>query len=150
VATLCSVMDQNSSLKSLSLENNRVSPDTIADLFEAIANPNNGLIELRVASQVLYKKAYIAWLHNSGVFSIIADLLEAITLTPGSSSAWLPRYWMACVAWLLQNNRISPDTIADLFEAIAKPNNGLIELRVASQVLEGLCCLVVAKQLHFS
>jgi hypothetical protein len=25
---------------------------TIADLFEAIANPNNGLIELRVASQV--------------------------------------------------------------------------------------------------
>jgi hypothetical protein len=52
VATLCSVMDQNSSLKSLSLENNRVSPDTIADLFEAIANPNNGLIELRVASQV--------------------------------------------------------------------------------------------------
>jgi hypothetical protein len=45
-------MDQNSSLKSLSLENNRVSPDTIADLFEAIANPNNGLIELRVASQV--------------------------------------------------------------------------------------------------
>ncbi len=71
-------MDQNSSLKSLSLENNRVSPDTIADLFEAIANPNNGLIELRVASQVLFKKAYIAWLQNNGVFPIIAYLFEAI------------------------------------------------------------------------
>ena len=55
VATLCSVMDQNSSLKSLSLENNRVSPDTIADLFEAIANPNNGLIEVRVAAQAQEK-----------------------------------------------------------------------------------------------
>ncbi len=35
--------------------------------------------------------------------------------------------------------------IADLFEAIANPNNGLIELRVAFQVLESLCCLLVAK-----
>jgi hypothetical protein len=50
----------------------------------------------------------------------------------------------------LENNRVSPDTIADLFEAIANPNNGLIELRVASQVLDGLCCMVVAKYLHFS
>jgi hypothetical protein len=48
-------MDQNSSLKSLSLENNRISPDTIADLFEAIANHNNGLIEVRVASQAQEK-----------------------------------------------------------------------------------------------
>ena len=44
-------MDQNSSLKSLSIENNRVSPDVLADLFEAAANPNNGLVEMRVASQ---------------------------------------------------------------------------------------------------
>merc|ERR1719438_518303 len=50
VQTLCSVMDQNSSLKSLSIENNRVSPDVLADLFEAAANPNNGLVEMRVAS----------------------------------------------------------------------------------------------------
>jgi hypothetical protein len=35
---------------------------------------------------------------------------------------------------LLQNKDIFPVTIADLFEAIANPNNGLIELRVASQV----------------
>merc|ERR1711902_197597 len=51
VQTLCSVMDQNSSLKSLSIENNRVSPDVLADLFEAAASPNNGLVEMRVASQ---------------------------------------------------------------------------------------------------
>merc|ERR1712179_56450 len=51
VQTLCSVLDQNSSLKSISIENNRVSPDAIADLFESIASPNNGLLELRVCAQ---------------------------------------------------------------------------------------------------
>merc|ERR1712137_976965 len=51
VQTLCSVMDQNSSLKSLSIENNLVSPDVLADLFEAAASPNNGLVEMRVAAQ---------------------------------------------------------------------------------------------------
>ena len=47
VQTLCSALDQNSSLKSLSIENNRVSPNVLADLFEAAASPNNGLIEMR-------------------------------------------------------------------------------------------------------
>ena len=47
VQTLCSALDQNSSLKSLSIENNRVSPNVVADLFEAAASPNNGLIEMR-------------------------------------------------------------------------------------------------------
>jgi len=51
VATLCSVLDQNSSLKSISIENNRVSPDALADLFESAASPNNGLLEVRVAAQ---------------------------------------------------------------------------------------------------
>jgi len=51
VQTLCSVLDQNSSLKSLSIENNLVSPDIVADLFEAAASPNNGLVEMRVAAQ---------------------------------------------------------------------------------------------------
>lgn len=51
VQTLCAALDQNSSLKSLSVENNRVSPDALADLFEAAASPNNGLLEIRVAAQ---------------------------------------------------------------------------------------------------
>jgi hypothetical protein len=51
-----------------------------------------------------------------------------------SSCRLPPRYKKAYVAWLLQNNCIFPDTIADLFEAVSNPNNGLIELRVASQV----------------
>merc|ERR1712241_396797 len=51
VQTLCSALAQNSSLKSLSIENNRVSPDVLGDLFEAAASPNNGLIEMRVAAQ---------------------------------------------------------------------------------------------------
>lgn len=55
VATLCSVLDQNSSIKSISIENNRISPDSLADLFESIASPNNGLLELRVAAQAQEK-----------------------------------------------------------------------------------------------
>jgi len=45
-------------LKSLSVENNRISPDTIADLFDSISSPNNGLIELRVASQAQQAMGY--------------------------------------------------------------------------------------------
>lgn len=51
VQTLCAALDQNNSLKSISIENNRVSPDALADLFDAAANPNNGLLEIRVAAQ---------------------------------------------------------------------------------------------------
>ena len=42
----------------MSVENNRISPDTIADLFESIASPNNGLIELRVAAQAQVAMGY--------------------------------------------------------------------------------------------
>jgi len=55
VATLCSVLEENGSLKSLSLENNRISPDALADLFESSASPNNGLLEMRVCSQAQEK-----------------------------------------------------------------------------------------------
>lgn len=58
IQTLCSALDQNGALKSLSVENNRISPDTIADLFESIASPNNGLVELRVASQAQESMGY--------------------------------------------------------------------------------------------
>jgi hypothetical protein len=116
------------------LQNNRVSPNTIADLFEAIANPNNGLIELRVASQVL--KACVAWLlKNNCIFPYtIADLFEAIA-NPNNSLrvAFQILYKKAYIAWLQNSGVFS--IIADLFEAIANPNNSLIKLRVASQVL---------------
>jgi len=58
VATLCSALEQNSSLKSLNVENNRISPDHLADLFESIASPNNGLLELRVAAQTQESMGY--------------------------------------------------------------------------------------------
>lgn len=51
VKTLCAAIEQNQALKSISLENNRVSPDALLELFETIASPNNGLIEVRMASQ---------------------------------------------------------------------------------------------------
>jgi len=51
VSTLCLALEENKSLKSLNLEGNRISPDTIASLFESLANMKNGLIELRVSGQ---------------------------------------------------------------------------------------------------
>ncbi len=66
-------------------------------------------------------------------FPISLKLLP--TPTMGSSSCeWPPRYKKAYVAWLLKNSGVFP-IIADPFEAIANLNNGLMELRVASQVL---------------
>merc|ERR1712080_676504 len=50
VSPLCAVLEENSQVKSLSIENNRVSPDAVADLFESIASSNNGLLELRCCS----------------------------------------------------------------------------------------------------
>merc|ERR1712168_1254709 len=51
VETLNAALSENSSLKSVSLENNRISPDALAALFEAAAGPDNGLLEIRVAAQ---------------------------------------------------------------------------------------------------
>merc|ERR1712168_334390 len=58
IATLCSSLEQNSSLKSLNIENNRVSPDTVADMFDAICSPNNGLLEIRLGAQQQEAKGY--------------------------------------------------------------------------------------------
>ena len=44
-------MTLNRTPSSPSIENNRVSPDAVADLFESIASSNNGLLELRCAAQ---------------------------------------------------------------------------------------------------
>merc|ERR1712211_233674 len=38
----------------------------------------------------------------------------------------------------LENNRVSPDAVADLFESIASSNNGLLELRCAAQAQEAI------------
>jgi len=51
VKTLNAALVENNSLKSLSLENNRITPDTLAGLFEAASSPDNGLLEIRVAAQ---------------------------------------------------------------------------------------------------
>ncbi len=50
-ATLNCALEQNSSLKSLALESNRIAPDTIADMFEALANGDSGLVEIHVSNQ---------------------------------------------------------------------------------------------------
>lgn len=58
VATLCTALEQNNALKSLSIENNRICPDAIGDLIDSIASPNNGLLEIRVGSQAQESKGY--------------------------------------------------------------------------------------------
>jgi len=51
VATLCLALENNTSLKSLNLEGNKISPDTLARLFECLADTKNGLVEVRVSGQ---------------------------------------------------------------------------------------------------
>jgi len=50
-SNLCLALEENKSLKSLNLEGNKISPDTLAALFESIAVGKSGLLEIRVAGQ---------------------------------------------------------------------------------------------------
>ena len=51
VAVLCLAFEKNSSLKSLNLDTNRIGPDTLASLFEAMANATNSVVEIHVTNQ---------------------------------------------------------------------------------------------------
>ena len=51
VSTLALALERNMSLKSLNLESNRISPDTLASLFEALANNANGIVEVHATNQ---------------------------------------------------------------------------------------------------
>ena len=51
VAVLCLAFEKNSSLKSLNLDTNRIGPDTLASLFEAMANATNSVVEIHVSNQ---------------------------------------------------------------------------------------------------
>ena len=44
-------MSSFQSLRSLNLESNRLSPDTLAGLFEALGHDNNGIVEVHVSNQ---------------------------------------------------------------------------------------------------
>jgi hypothetical protein len=58
VSTLILALEENQSLLSLNLEGNRISPDTLASLFESLATCRNGLIEVRVAGQAQEKMGH--------------------------------------------------------------------------------------------
>ncbi|QQP34704.1 Tropomodulin, partial [Caligus rogercresseyi] len=51
ISTLSLAIENNNTLKSINLESNRISPDTLASLFEAIASTTNGVIEIHVSNQ---------------------------------------------------------------------------------------------------
>jgi hypothetical protein len=50
-ATLALAIEHNTALKSLNLESNRIMPDTLASLFEALASNANGVVEVHVSNQ---------------------------------------------------------------------------------------------------
>jgi len=58
VSTLVLALEENQSLLSLNLEGNRISPDTLASLFESLATCRNGLIEVRVSGQAQEKMGH--------------------------------------------------------------------------------------------
>jgi len=51
-------IENNQTLKSLNLESNRISPDTLAGLFEAIESNQNGMIEIQVSNQAQANMGY--------------------------------------------------------------------------------------------
>lgn len=51
VATLSLAVEKNTTLKSLNLESNRIGPDTMASLFEALAGNANSIVEIHVSNQ---------------------------------------------------------------------------------------------------
>lgn len=57
-ATLNLAIENNSTLQSLNLESNRLSPDTLAGLFEALANDNNSIVEIHVSNQAQSNMGY--------------------------------------------------------------------------------------------
>jgi len=58
ISTLILALEENHSLLSINLEGNRISPDSLASLFESLATCRNGLIEVRVAGQVQEKMGH--------------------------------------------------------------------------------------------
>jgi hypothetical protein len=51
-------LEENQALLSLNLEGNRISPDSLASLFESLATCKNGLIEVRVTGQAQEKMGH--------------------------------------------------------------------------------------------
>ena len=58
IATLCLAIEKNTSLKSINLESNRIGPDTLASLFEALSNNVNSVVEIHVSNQAQSHMGY--------------------------------------------------------------------------------------------
>ncbi|CAB4058337.1 TMOD [Lepeophtheirus salmonis] len=58
IATLSLAIENNNTLKSINLESNRITPDTLASLFEAIASTTNGVLEIHVSNQAQSNMGY--------------------------------------------------------------------------------------------
>ena len=57
-ATLNCALEQNQSLKSLAIESNNISPDTIADMFEALNN-GSGIVDIHVSGRAQSNMGYV-------------------------------------------------------------------------------------------
>jgi len=57
-ATLNCALEQNQSLKSINLESNRIAPDTLAGIFEALTCNDSGIVELHLSNQAQSNMGY--------------------------------------------------------------------------------------------
>jgi len=57
-STLNLALENNQTLKSINLDTNRISPDTLASLFESIESNNNGIVEIQVSNQAQSNMGY--------------------------------------------------------------------------------------------
>ena len=68
MATLNCALEQNQGLKSVNLESNKISPLSIADLFEALVVNDSNIVELHLTGQ---EQSAMGWV-NSSIFEDFA------------------------------------------------------------------------------
>ena len=68
MATLNCALEQNQGLKSVNLESNKISPLSIADLFEALVVNDSNIVELHLTGQ---EQSAMGWV-NSSIFDDFA------------------------------------------------------------------------------
>ena len=59
-AVLNTALEQNRTLKSLNLDTNLITPDTLGGLFEAISDSSNTIIEIHVNDQAQSNMGYVS------------------------------------------------------------------------------------------
>jgi len=120
VTTLILALEGNNSLTSLNLEGNKISPDTLASLFESLAKYPNNILELRLAGQQQEKMG----------FRVESRIADAICRNPRLTKIGMKFEFKDVL------NRVSRHLIRNM-DALRKKRRGIQEEGQESQMQNG-------------